>query len=514
MSKFGYLNENNPAVIGDNEAQEMVNCRIDKGYLEFGKFLINEDEPAPGRQINLPGGYEVKIDGEIYDFSNVVWRRSLLTGWRRIGIKKPGTVQVPLPTITKQTDPGTNDFAPEVGRHFYAITLYDSDTYEESPAVLIEAEFTEYDQTENHKFKFTDFTSLASVYPDRPNLKWRIYRMPFGGDEYLLSLVKAATSDTEVYDATPDNYLDIMCETLANVDIPADALHGSALYFADKLWLGTAFTPAGSMKASGIVYFSKTGVWDQFPARNFISLPDPVTGLTTYGEAVLIQTTTKSYIVYGDDTDSFLVRPVDYEFSGIANNTCWAANGMAFMLAMKKTDVGHFKPQSVVGVSGRTAVEISFKVFKTLHERFLFTQGGPGVKSAMLSNRFYVVELYQQEGEYPSVSYVNPINLVYDSYTRGFCLSDANSESFAYRTKEFTFPGKRDAQFYKRLFVRGKGSFTVEVLGDSKVVTARSFTLSDLDTVYFTVKPRRFKSLSIRFSGVEGAEIHDWGESK
>jgi hypothetical protein len=64
MIKFGYLNQNNPIFISDNEAQEMVNCAIDRGYLEFKEFKVNAGiyDAVPGRKVSLPSGDDLVID--------------------------------------------------------------------------------------------------------------------------------------------------------------------------------------------------------------------------------------------------------------------------------------------------------------------------------------------------------------------------------------------------------------------------------------------------------------------
>jgi hypothetical protein len=83
---------------------------------------------------------------------------------------------------------------------------------------------------------------------------------------------------------------------------------------------------------------------------------------------------------------------------------------------------------------------------------------------------------------------------------------------FKWRSKEFHVDGRYDGiQFHKRLFVRGKGKFTVELLGDGQLVTIYGFNLASVATEFFQVKSTRYTTFSIRFVGEKGAQIHDWG---
>ena len=57
---FGYLNLGNPKRIGDAESQEMKNCRIDQGYLEYATFATNQ---LNCRSVQLPNGKTVVANG-------------------------------------------------------------------------------------------------------------------------------------------------------------------------------------------------------------------------------------------------------------------------------------------------------------------------------------------------------------------------------------------------------------------------------------------------------------------
>lgn len=510
MSKFGYLNQNNPLIIGQHEAQEMLNCRLDRGYLEFGSFPVEETN---GRYLILPNQKEVKIDADFYNSGYVKWRKKGSSdAWVRLGIKTPGEVSTPIPNIIVDviTPLSAYPFAPEVGKHFYAITLYDPDTFEESPAVFKEIEYTEADAAADKRIGFTDFVDLTSVYGStRPNLEWRFYRMPFGGEEYLLSMTQEACTTFSVgfkiFDPTTVENLGAICTTLDLVDKPLDATSLTIAFYSEKLWIATIVPPvvAGG-KYTGLLYYSKTSSWHEFPATFFFSFPDRVIGLTPYGETLLIQTEGKSYVLYGNNEDNFILRPVDYDFTGMAQNSGRAANGLAYTLAAKKTEDSYYQGTGILAFNGRSVVDISAKVFKTLPQ-YLYV-GSQCAKNAMLENRFYVFEFWQKTES----TWHSPKKLIYDTYLEGFCLANDYQATFVYRTKEFKAADK-NVQFYKRLFVRGKGEFTVELLGDGQLITLLNYNLSSLDTVYFNVKPNRYVTFSIRFTGNQGAEIHDWG---
>ena len=103
------------------------------------------------------------------------------------------------------------------------------------------------------------------------------------------------------------------------------------------------------------------------------------------------------------------------------------------------------------------------------------------------------------------------LNVVYDAVLRGFYTYDS-IPLFKWRSKEFHVDGRYDGvQFNKRLYVRGKGKFTVELLGDGQLVTVYGFDLAAVATEFFTVKSTRYTTFSLRFVGEQGAQIHDWG---
>ena len=516
MNKFGYLNQNNPINIGGNEAQEMVNCRLDRGYLEFGSFPIDSNKPTPGRYLVLPNQREVKIDADFYNSGYVKWRKQGSSdAWSRIGIKTPGAdpaVVVPNVIVDTVSNPGAIPFKPEVGRHFYAITLYDPDTFEESPAVLDDVEYTAADETADKRILFAGFDDLTSIYgATRPNLVWRFYRMPINGDEYLLTTTQAACTTFSVGyklpDSTTDDVLGQMCNTLTLVDIPLDSLSMSIEFYADKLWIAASVAPGVTGgKYTGILYYSKSGAWNEFAATSFFSFPDRIVGITPCNETLVIQTEGRSYVLYGDTDESFILKPIDYEFPGLAHNSGRAINGLGYFLAARKdpNDTTINQGIGILAFNGRSVVDISQNIYKEL-PKYLF-YGSRAARNAVTENRFYVVELTEKTGS----TWHSPTKIVYDSFMQGFCLARDYLTTFTYRTKEFRADGK-PVQFYKRLFVRGKGEFTVELLGDGELVTILNYNLAALETVYFNVKPYRYETLSIRFTGKSGAEIHDWG---
>ena len=131
----------------------------------------------------------------------------------------------------------------------------------------------------------------------------------------------------------------------------------------------------------------------------------------------------------------------------------------------------------------------------------------------MLDNRFYVFEqLISQHATTPLTR-----NIVFDSILRGFCVydstyKDGTTELFKWRSKEYDVDGRvQGVQFHKRLYVRGKGKLKAEVLGDNQLVTTYSFNDSTLTTRFFPIQSVRYSTISIRFVGEKGAQIHDWG---
>lgn len=614
MTKFGYLNEGNPFSIGESESQEMANCRIERGFIEYSDFQIPQGlyDSTPGRSVTLPNGKEVVVDvtNSLFGDHSYAGRGRVMikkpTGaFERLGIKQPevyqglssydpigdgtdysnaigsvttqagkytynitlkqagspldydadfvfryvelnenvisgvdyswfagatGTVDVGKIILTLAKDPAgafslkivfhkynyPNRIFKYAGRYFYAITYYDGITGWESPPVYSELEI-EDSHLNNHIgvvfFKFSNLKAPPAVLSLFPNIQIRLYRIPFGGSEYLLAKTLNGSINNTFYDDITDLNLGEVLSTEGNTDLPLNsndvvsiAIHKERLFIA--------------LHNDRILYYSKPAQHNEFPAENFFVFDFPIVSITQHNEHLAIMTTQKVYMLYGTGL-GFSVSRVDYNAGLIARNTGQSISGQLFaMWSNGEADTN--RRRGVLLFNGLRAVDIGLKVRDTLNTGTALGGDASASKSnrnTVIDNRFYVVEVVDcwQINEFTTDSRI--FNLVYDSYMNGFSLYDPslkykNLDCFVYRTKEFVaekMTNPRLTQYHKGVWVRGVGKFQVELLGDGEVLTTAEFDLDNIEVVTTNVKHNRYNSFSIRFTGAIGAKIYDWG---
>lgn len=545
---FGYLNQNNPISIGDIEAQEMVNVSIDKDFLEYNRFDSTRKNQDDGRFLYLPNGKEVIIGAEAPNAGMVVWRNrgsnddyvpfyvlwqsDMYPSMTLIGIDAyvdeihPTHFVDPVTgNVFNYTD-GENErfrynlrhrsfFRPSApGEVFYAVTIYDTvENIESAPfysnndydGIVSNHVVYEQDNIDNEDIVRITLKIPSNNTYDVNRYEYRIYRMPLGGTEYLL-VKKVSFADINIY--PPDQFgnhiykfIDEVTEdrigtgsimtTEHLVYEPLQSQMNVMALYADKLFIGGQVLVEETNKNKGILYFSATSEYWKFNASFFFSFVDPVIGLTTFNEMLVVQTTKKLFIIYGDSEDNFVQKEIDFQFDGIAYNSGQSLSSFAYFLANPKDSEDNTEVNRVFAFDGSTVTDISQKIIKEFNFRFAETY--------VLDNRYFVIE--QKDGR----------KLILDTLKIGWCISNPMQKYFAYRTKEFNV-GINGNNFLKQIYIRAKGAFIVFVIGDNnKIITQRRFCSEKPDNHFCYVRPRRFTNFSIRFVGYEDTEIYDWG---
>lgn len=614
MAGFGYLNEGNPFTIQENESQEMANCRIERGFIEYSEFEVPQGlyDSTPGRCVVLPNGKEIVVDvtGALAHNQSYAGLGAVRVKngevFSRLGIAQPGvysglsiyqplyntdyknvtgsiltqsgkytyTIQLQLEgatdisyedtfvfryitlngvqlssdeyswfagaagssdagkiILTLANNPGgaytlgivfhkytyPNRIFKTAGLYFYAITYYDADTGWESPPVFNQIEISEAYLNAGPGTAFIKFTSLkapAEVLALFPNVQIKLYRIPFGGSEYLLAKTLTGSATNTFYDDTQDLDLGSVLPTEGNTDLPLESQQViSIITHKESLFIALG-------DDSRILYYSKPVEHDQFPAQNFFLFDYPIVGLASHNEYLAVLTTKKVYIIYGSGI-GFSVGKVDYNAGLIARNTGQSIAGRLFAMWSNGTSDAN-RRRGILVFNGLRAIDIGLRIKDALDTGTWFT----GASSASLSNRntvidnrFYVAEIVDcvQTGDFTSETKI--FNVVYDAYTDGFSLYDStlkydNEDCFVYRTKEFVArksENPRLTQYHKGVWIRGSGKFKVEFLGDGEVLTTAAFDVADIEVVTTNVKSTRYNSFSLRFTGAEGAKIYDWG---
>ncbi|MBR4343935.1 MAG: hypothetical protein IKP88_14775 [Lachnospiraceae bacterium] len=514
MAGFGYINENNPVSINEVEAQTMINARIDRGYLEYCEYSVNEECPVPNRIVDLPNGRQVRIRSNTGNWflgdGNVVWApKGTDIGsnlWTKPGIAITPELEQDFSRWSLKATPVPVDntlemFIPQTaGEYVYCVTIVNNVTHEESaPYFFPVVSITDSEIENGHGIKLTMFpvSHLPNGY-EASDYTFRIYRLPFGGSEYMFTFDHSGSisSDPEGesrFDPTPDEYLNEMCDTEKLSSRPFEMPARSITLFDDKLWIGCKDTDNNLNKDFGILYYSRTGEWTAFPATNFFTFPDPVVGIATYDQQLIVLTLKAVYYIYGDP-DNYSLKMVDFKLNGIVTNSGQSLGNFAYFLALNNIEDPD-KTRGLFMFNGSAIAEISQKINREFPAITTF-------KNWVLDNRFFIFELKNQDDD--------TIRIVYDTIAGGYCIVNNTNHSFRYRTKEFcNLPN--GSSYLKKICVRAKGTFILYVVVDGKkVLTKHRRTSSRPFDHYLYVKPNRATSFSFVFEGWEGTEIYDW----
>lgn len=637
---FGYLNEGNPLTIRDNEAQAMVNCAIERGWIEYKDYPVPTDmyECVPNRQVKLPNGTVLRIynGSEYYSAGYLKAYNPTSDTYSQFGIKKGDlysrvTIERVNPVKTTSSS-GSHNYGnycecvssvtmsegkqqislpmPQIhysGNSYGSTIRYDSDFIDYSAVmgvsvkrnggneipldksqysildsgngvpVLVLANpvpegatdvctitwnyafhggsnsqnlIIKEDQTVfyavtvkesannyNHGYESTPVLKEANALVDSsigfvlmkitatmpsntgavtPELNF--YRMPFGGSEYLFDFL-TSTAITNRLDSNSDSELGSMLETEGNTENIYDYLHNSIILHNDRLFVSQ----------SKFLYYSKPSQFDQFPAENFYAFSDEVVDICKYDSNLAVFTKTRSYIIYGAGTDGFVIAEVDWKTLWHIKNSAQAIyTKLVSLVADEEIVVDNDKfpttKRRVVCYNHRYAQDISLRVKDSLNKGVALLKSNDDLcnRNTVIENRYYVAELRYYESLTATAAQVKKFNLVYDVIADGFCLYDTslkdfdNQPVFKYRTKEFkasTSPTPQ-AQYHKGIYVKGKGTFKVNVYADGELITSLTHNETDnskpLRIILHNMGNKRASTISLEFIGTQGAQIHDW----
>lgn len=643
---FGYLNEGNPLTIRDNEAQEMVNCAIERGWIEYKAYPVPTGlyDCVPNREVKLSDDYRtllqiVPSNPNSYARSGYVrFKRKADNDYIRFGIKMPTGFLPTLSLVTPLLATGTaqtngyyvvskstkNQIAENLTSikmarvlRSYSGSLYgidyddsfiersvvksvklndnylspsdytilqsgdgypvinlanptpapredhltdntieiewnyflgDCPIFKEPQTVFYAFTFKENQQfinnVANENYNRESPVRLRSIYIDNPpgvgayevaisaaipsgtgavQPVMNIYRMPFGGSEYLFDVSYSSNISNQL-DLKQDSELGVMLETEGNTndyldrsDVCCMTVHNDRLFLAE----------------GSLLVFSKPSQYDQFPAENFYVFSDNVVDLCKYDSNLAVFTETKSYIIYGAGTDGFVIAEVDWKTKHHIRNCARSIYTKLISLTCEEdiTIDGESYPttrrNSILQYNHRYAQDISLRVKDSLAKGVLRNTLDSLVldcvnRNTVIENRYYVAELRYYNSASATDNQVKTFNLVYDVIADGFCLYDPNVKDFSnqtvfkYRTKEFKMvtPPSHQAQYHKGIYVKGKGTFKVNVYADGELVTSLTHNETDnskpLRIILHNMGNKRGSTISLEFIGTQGAQIHDW----
>lgn len=626
---FGYLNQGNPLTIRDNEAQEMINCAIERGWIEYKDYPVPTGiyDCVPNREVKLPSGavLRLKNDGDYYCSSGKLklYNKSN-DSYSQFGVVITSeidySVSFSAPTLATSSSQAQYGYYCEckssanVGQDIVQVTLpppqiyyngnpgstlnYDSNftdysvvkevslnnllldksqytilmtelglpvvvlatptsqssnsievkwnyafhdinqpklIIKESQNVFYAATIKDIGTNNNYNSGFESIPVLRQTFaivdsvgfaigkvtatiPSDTNAQvpqLNIYRMPLGGSEYLFDF-STTTNISNRLDSVADSDLGSILETEGNSQLYLLSNSISILLHNDRLFL-----------AQGkLLVFSKPTQFNEFPAENFYAFSEEVVDICKYDSNLAVFTKTKSYIIYGAGTDGFVIAEVDWKTLNHIRNCAQSIYTKLVSLVSDEivTVQGEELPSTkrrVVVFNHRYAQDISLRVKDSLNKgvAVLKVNEDLGNRNTSLENRYYVAELRYYES---ANAQVKTFNLVYDVLADGFCIYDPtvkdfnNQVVFKYRTKEFKMvtPPSHQAQYHKGIYVKGKGTFKVNVYSDGELLTSLTHTETDnskpMRIILHNMGNKRGSTISLEFIGTQGAQIHDW----
>jgi hypothetical protein len=517
---FGYLNLNDPTKIGETEAQEAKNLRLDRGFIEFQEYEIDETINRKATDIN---NLEIFLDTSNVPSGSVVAplteqgfikRRISDTRVDIIGLSGPaGLADYSVGTVPKLTAVAHGSQVYPPGEIEYAITIYNPETNTESDS----ANFTRTVGV-NETVQFEDFPSVSNGSSSTPDLfnekteaEFRIYRRPIGGSEFLRILsdttIPAYTGATGPYlDTTADEDLGEPCRTVyPTVFAPYVYPEGNNTSIIEvhnnRLWFKQNEKRDGSFgldSAGSVLWFSRPYVYGEVPVDNYFVFNSPIVGLHSLNEALVVICQKDIFIIYGDNEKDFVVKQATSSKIGGAGGFASASIGnMLCFLASDKTD--RAKGNGIFTVMGNNIARASFQIDPIFPiSKYATGEPLPVFGAGSVEDRFFVVR------------YENGQKLVYDVLAQGF-LQASTDDTFSYRSKEFGRPGIWDDT--RRAFVRGLGDFKVELYYDGIKEDEIEFSIpgSVPQTEDFTVPGLRNNYFSFRFVGQQNAKIYEFG---
>lgn len=560
---FGYLNLGDPTKIGNNEAQEATNIKIDNGFLEYKKYEtvttgFRRAQDLDNSEIYLsstsdPTAAKAEAASKADGF---LFRERTTSAGKVLDI-----LGTPDPTILRDFNYATKPLISVVasagnpvpiGKYEYALTIYNPDTNEESAGPV----WTRTKVNPNEGVQFADLPGiinganaasgvpaayLVNVYKNKVNVEYRIYRRSPGSSEFLRVPFATITGYNDnagpFVDIYPEEQLGVACENvwLTGADWPVKYPYdlsyissgsGGAwhLFTAhnNRLWFRRNF-PRSSVSASwpwpvvrgvSVLYYSKIGNYGEFPTQNYFAFSSEIVAIHSVDEALYVFCLDNIFVIYGDDENDFVVKQLTDTNIGCAG--CYAslaASRSLFFLSSDKSDKGN-KCAGVFVLQGSSVKKISspvesmfpaYKVGEMTPTGVSVLKERPHYWRSFLEDRFVVFTINTGTIASPVLK-----NLVYDTAANGFCISDSTTK-FYYRSKEFGRPGAWDDM--KRAFIRGLGQFKIELYYDGVKADEISYNISGVipQTYDFTVPYYRANYFSFRIIGETNAKIYEFG---
>ena len=221
------------------------------------------------------------------------------------------------------------------------------------------------------------------------------------------------------------------------------------------------------------IYFSNTGVIDNWSAINFIEMPEHITGFGVTQNGLLIFSRNKTWILVGDSLNTFTLQLLNgnqgcishYTINYVENNLLWQSlDGICTSLG------GNIELLSWKALGKITYNPISSAVYD--NQYYLFHTTGTLVIDFREGVRFYTTSLIVR-GSYYSSKYdelyvLKPTNTVLYKYGKG------NTLTYAYKTGYLAEGKISNYKTYKDFYLYTTGANTLKIYLDGSLILTKS----------------------------------------
>lgn len=494
---FGYLNLNDPTKIENNESQEAVNLRLDKGYLEYSSWTVQQDTNRLTKDTN---GKELFIDST-FPNPGAIKRKNSSSVFVKLGMYNEEFASAAWnPGDSVGDSPEFTPAASTDNKSYYALTIYDPDENEESWPYFWEHE-------NGVAFEMKNLPGIKTLHPTRVNAEWRLYRRPLGGSQYLRVYITPAPAYDDLATNRVDGKSDSeLGEPLGTVDTYPPNMFGYSEQFSNiivhnsRLWFvrynTTKTTGKFDTEAGYALYFSKPYIPGEVPVLNYFLFESRITNIFSFNEQLLVLTVEGIFVIYGDSATDFVVKEIGSSKIGAAGLYSAESLGSAVMF-VSSLKTNRIKLSSIFMIENNQLRKISDNITSVIPTSFTAVPYGTNT----VEDRFILIKL-------------SGITFVYDAAVGGFVLGGVGTSNFSYKSKEFGRPGWWENA--RRMFVRATGTFFVTIWIDGVFVDTISFDIAGTQPVTedFTIPPYRGNYFAYSFDCQPNAKIYEFGRKE
>jgi hypothetical protein len=393
-----------------------------------------------------------------------------------------GYVQDTTYNISKNEAYSSFDWISTAAVRSYVYTYYSTSTGFESAPCKVSNEI----KVEALYAKVTGFT-----VPTDPSVDAiKLYRM--GGTlTDFFHVVDLAINSTEYNDSKTDTEVlneEGLLNTYSNIKPP------STLRFITE-YNNSLFACLDTQ-----LWFSEPGIVDTWKSTNWIQFPEHITGLGATANGLLVFSRNKTWIIVGEDTNSYSKYLLSNDQGCVTHNTIQFTDNVLLWYSL----------DGICSSNGGAVDVISFPALGKLvlepvascvseKQYYLFHDEGTIVVDFRESMRFYTLGL-----KVKGASYISEFDAMYVLIPSSIGIhkyNDGEDLSFKYKTGKLTEGELTNYKTYKVIYVYSKGANTISILLDDLLVIDKVALIDGLNEILLPQYQTKGYGIEIEFSG-------------